>query len=106
MIYLGLKISAVGLQQVEEKINAVKKASAPPEGKWILVLPRHGPMLSFLPGLATTLAPFHKLLQKKVPWDWTKKYHTAFEGCKESLTSDLLLLQYDLNGELRLAYDA
>ena len=28
-VFLGLKISAVGLQQVEEKINAVKKAPAP-----------------------------------------------------------------------------
>ena len=28
-VCLGLKISAVGLQQVEEKINAVKKAPAP-----------------------------------------------------------------------------
>ena len=28
-VFLGLKIGAVGLQQVEEKINAVKKAPAP-----------------------------------------------------------------------------
>ena len=60
----------------------------------------------FLAGLATTLAPLHKLLQKNVPWDWRKEYQRAFEDCKVSLTSDSLLVHYDLNRELRMACDA
>ena len=90
-----------------EKRNAVRKAPAPRNVKELrsflgMVQYYH----SFLPGLATTLAPLPKLLQKNVPWDWTKECQTAFEGCKESLTSDSLLVYYDLNRELRLACDA
>ena len=61
---------------------------------------------SFFPGLATTLAPLHWLLQKNVQWEWTEECQKAFEACKEGLTSDLLLVHYDLNRELRLACDA
>ena len=63
MVYLGLKINAVGLQPVEEKINAVKKASAPrnvSELRSFLGMVQH--YHSFLPGLTTTLAPLHKRL--------------------------------------------
>ena len=59
-----------------------------------------------MPGLATTLAPLHRLLQKNVQWEWTKDCQEAFEACKEGLTSDSLLVHYDLNRELRLACDA
>ena len=61
---------------------------------------------SVLPGLATTLAPLHTLLQKNVQWEWTKDFKEALEACKEGLTSDSLLVHYDLNRELRLACDA
>ena len=107
VVFLGLKINAVGPQPVEEKINAVKKAPVPrnvSELRSFLGMVQY--YHSFLPGLATTLAPLHKLLQKNVPWDWTKECQTAFVGCKEGLTSDSLLVQYDLNRELRLACDA
>ena len=78
VVYLGLKISAVGLQQVEEKISAVKKAPAPrkvSELRSFLGMVQY--YHSFLPGLFTTLAPLHKLLQKNVLWDWTKEYSRA-----------------------------
>ena len=66
-IYLGLKISAVGLQPVEEKINAVKKAPTPrnvSELRSFLGMVQY--YHSFLPRLATMLVPLHKLLQKGV----------------------------------------
>ena len=107
VVQLSLKISAVGLQPVEEKINAVKKAPTPRNVSELrsflgMVLYYH----SFLPGLATMLAPLHKLLQKGMQWEWTHDCQKAFEGCKEGLTSDSLLVHYDLNRELRLACDA
>ena len=61
---------------------------------------------SFLPGLATILAPLHRLLQKHVRWEWTNDCQKAFEACKEGLTSDSLLVHYDLNRTLRLACEA
>ena len=107
VVYLGLRISAKGLQPVEEKINAVKRAPAPrnvSELRSFLGMVQY--YHSFLPGLATTLAPLHRLLQKNVQWEWTRDCQKAFEACKEGLTSDSLLVHYDLNRELRLACDA
>ena len=107
VVYLGLKISTVGLQPVEEKINAVKKAPTPrnvSELRSFLGMVQY--YHSFLPGLATMLAPLHKLLQKGIQWEWTHDCQKAFEACKEGLTSDSMLVHYDLNRELRLACDA
>jgi hypothetical protein len=55
---------------------------------------------SFLPNLATTLAPLHKLLKKYVQWKWTSECQKAYDACKQSLTSDTLLVHYDLNMKL------
>ena len=107
VVYLGLKISEVGLQPVEEKINAVKKAPTPrnvSELRSFLGMVQY--YHSFLPGLATLLAPLHKLLQKAMQWEWTYDCQKAFEACKEGLTGNSLLIHYDLNWELRLACDA
>ena len=71
VVYLGLRISAEGLQPVEEKINAVKRAPAPQnvsELRSFLGIVQY--YHSFLPGLATILAPLHRLLQKNVRWEW------------------------------------
>ena len=107
LVQLGLKISVVGLQPVEEKIIAEKKAPTP---RNVSELRSFRGMMqyyhSFLPGLATILAPLHKLLQKGMQWEWTHDCQKAFEACKEGLTSDSLLVHYDLNRELRLACDA
>ena len=107
VVYLGLKISEVGLQPVEEKINAVKKAPTPrnvSELRSFLGMEQY--YHSFLPGLATMLAPLHKLLQKAMQWEWTHDCQKAFEACKEGLTGNSLLIHYDLNRELKLACDA
>ena len=106
VVYLGLRISADGLQPVAGKIEAVKRAPSPRNGRELrpflgMVQYYH----SFLPGLATTSAPLHRLLQKNVQWEWSKDCQEAFEACKEGLTSDSLLVHYDLNRELRLACD-
>lgn len=107
VVYLGLRISAEGLQPVEEKISAVKRAPAPKnvsELRSFLGMVQY--YHSFLPGLATTLAPLHRLLQKNIQWEWTDDCQKAFEACKEGLTSESLLVHYDLNRELKLACDA
>ena len=98
VVYLGLNISAVGLQPVEEKINAVKKAPTScnvSELRSFLGMVQY--YHSFLPRLATMLVLLHKLLQKGVQWEWTLDCRKAFEPCKEGLTSDSLLVYYDLN---------
>ena len=98
VVYVGLKISAVGLQPVEEKINAVKKAPTPgnvSELRSFLGMVQY--YHSFLPALPTMLVPLHKPLQKGTQWEWIHDCQKAFEACKEGLTSDSLLVHYDLN---------
>ena len=63
VVYLSLKISALGLQPVKEKISAVKEAPTPRNVSELRSF--RGIMQyfqSFLPGLATMLAPLHRLL--------------------------------------------
>ena len=107
VVYLGLKIDAEGLHPVDEKVDAVKRAPVPKNVKELrsflgMVQYYH----SFLPDLATTLAPLHELLKKGVQWAWTRECQQAYEACKQNLTSDTLLVHYEGNRELRLACDA
>ena len=107
VVYLGLKINEKGLHPVEEKVDAVRKAPVPSnvsELRYFLGMVQY--YHSFLPNLATTLAPLHKLLKKDVQWKWTSECQKAYDVCKQSLTSDTLLVHYDLNRKLRLACDA
>ena len=95
------------MRPVEEKVDAVRKAPVPSnvsELRSFLGMVQY--YHSFLPNLATTLAPLHKLLKKDVQWKWTSECQKAYDACKQSLTSDTLLVYYDLNMKLRLACDA
>ncbi|CAB3983486.1 Hypothetical predicted protein [Paramuricea clavata] len=107
VVYLGLKINEKGLHPVEEKVDAVRKAPVPSnvsELRSFLGMVQY--YHSFLPNLATTLAPLHKLLKKDVQWKSTSECQKAYDVCKQSLTSDTLLVHYDLNRKLRLSCDA
>ena len=95
------------MHPVEEKVDAVRKAPVPSnvsELRSFLGMVQY--YHSFFPNLATTLAPLHKLLKKDVQWKWTSECQKAYDVCKQSLTSDTLLVHYDLNRKLRLACDA
>ncbi|PFX16226.1 Transposon Tf2-9 polyprotein, partial [Stylophora pistillata] len=106
VVYLGLRISA-GLQPVKEKLEAVRKAPVPRDvselRSFLGMIPYYH---SFLPNLASTLAPLHELLKKGKAWVWIAECQKAYDACKEGLTSDYLLVHYDVTRELRLACDA
>ena len=40
----------------------------------------------FLPRMATMLAQLYRLLQAKIPWNWTQKEKMAFENKEEFAT--------------------
>jgi len=107
VVYLGLKIDAEGLHPVEENVDAVKRAPVPQNfsemRSFLGMVQYYHP---FLPDLATTPAPLHKLFKKGVQWTWTKECQQAYEACKQGLTSDALLVHYDGDRELRLTCDA
>ena len=103
--YLGYRIDAQGLHPLEEKVQAL--VSAPQnvtELKPFLRMVQY--YQKSLPNLATTLAPLYQLLQKAVPWAWTKKADQAFQKFKSHLASYQLLAHYDPNLPLHLACDA
>ena len=65
VIHLGLKIDAQGLHPVEENFHAVKRAPVPHnviEFRSFLSMGQYNH--SFLPDLATALAPLHELLKE------------------------------------------
>ena len=89
---------------MQEKINAVKRAPLPCNVSELRSFLGTVQYHSFLPGLATTLKPLRMLnLQKRVQWEWNEDCQKA---CKDGLTSDFVLVHYNLNRELRLAFDA
>ena len=72
--YLGYRIDANGLHPLEDKVKALVSAPAPQnvmELKSFLCMVQY--YQKFLPNLATTLAPLHRLLQKDVPWARRRK---------------------------------
>lgn len=107
VVYLGRKIDVEGLHPVDDKVDTVKRASVPQNVKELrsffgMVQYYH----PFLPDLAATLSPLHRLLKKGIRWAWTREFEQAYEACKQNLTSDTLLVHYEGNCELRLACDA
>ena len=59
----------------------------------------------FLPNVATTLEPLHKLLRKGTKWMWKAEQKAAFEHAKRMLRSADLLVHFDPTKELVLASD-
>ena len=60
----------------------------------------------FLPDVATTLEPLHKLLRKGTAWKWSREQQRALETAKELLQSAKLLVHFNSDLELTLASDA
>ncbi|XP_058041724.1 uncharacterized protein K02A2.6-like [Ahaetulla prasina] len=60
----------------------------------------------FLKNKATIAEPLHKLLAKNAVWSWGKAEAKAFEGVKNLLSSDSLLIQYNGTLPLVLVCDA
>ena len=105
--YLGHKISKHGLKPNSEKIRAIKEAPVPEnlsQLKSFLGLVNY--YAKFISNLSTVLAPLYLLLQKTTQWRWGPKQQAAFDLAKDQLSSDSLLVHYDMKKELFLTCDA
>ena len=81
--YLGHKISKEGLKPTQLKVQAITQAPQPKnvsDLKTFLGLVNY--YGKFLPNLATTLAPLHKLLTKGACYDWSQSQQDAFDTVK------------------------
>ena len=78
--YLGHRIDQHDLHPLKEKFQAVQEAPAP---KNITVLKSYVGLLTyyskFIPNMATTLAPLHKLLWNKECWRCTSRRKRHFK---------------------------
>ena len=105
--YCGYVINGEGIKPVAAKVEAIQNAPTP---KDINQLRAFFGMLNyyhrFLPDVATTLEPLHKLLRKGTAWKWSREQQTALEVAKELLQSAKLLVHFNPDLELTLAGDA
>ena len=105
--YLGHTISAKGLQPLASKVTAIAEAPTPTNisqlKSFLGMLNYYG---SFLPDLATRLAPLYALLQSSRQWSWMEPQRKAFNQAKELLTTSALLTHFDPQKPVILACDA
>ncbi len=105
--YLGHRIDKDGLHPLDGKVKAIVSAPSPKnttELKSFLGMVQY--YQRFLPNLATTLAPLHRLLRKEVCWSWSAREQEAFDRVKHHLSSCKLLVHYNPSLTLTLACDA
>uniref|UniRef100_A0A8C5PIS1 Gypsy retrotransposon integrase-like protein 1 n=1 Tax=Leptobrachium leishanense TaxID=445787 RepID=A0A8C5PIS1_9ANUR len=105
--FCGHLVDAEGIHTAEDKVDALVKAPAPTSlhqlRSYLGLLNYYN---KFLPDLAHTLFPMHKLLEKHSRWDWSAKCQHAFESSKRKLLASRMLVHYDLQKPLTLACDA
>ena len=105
--YLGHILNEDGVRPIQQKLDAILKAPRPKdvsELKSLLgAINYYG---RFLPNLATLLHPLYGLLHHTANWVWSRDCDKAFQEVKGLLTSDNVLVHFDLNKPLVLSTDA
>ncbi|UYV60875.1 K02A2.6-like, partial [Cordylochernes scorpioides] len=105
--YLGHLVTEEGIRPLDHKVQAIQKAKTPTNiselRSFLGLVNFYG---KFIPNLPELLKPLHELLHKKRPWVWTKECGEAIDKCKNSITSERVLVPYDATLPLCLATDA
>ena len=105
--YLGHLIDATGIHPTRNKVRAINEAPIPTNitqlRAFVGLINYYG---KFIPQAAARMAPLYRLLEKDQAWVWTEECDSAFQTCKEMLTSDAVLVHYDSTRLIRLACDA
>ncbi|UYV65143.1 K02A2.6-like, partial [Cordylochernes scorpioides] len=105
--YLGHLVTEEGIRPLDHKVQAIQKAKTPTNiselRSFLGLVNFYG---KFIPNLPELLKPLHELLHKKRPWVWTKECGEAIDKCKNSITSERVLVPYDATLPLCLATEA
>jgi len=86
--YLGYGIDKDGLHAMPIKVAAIVEAPTPQnvqELRAFLGLANY--YWRFVPQLSTVAHPLHRLLGKRVPWEWSKECQQAFGTLKAKMAS-------------------
>ena len=107
VIYMGYVVNAHGHRPDPERVSAVLNAPAP---KNVAELQSYLGMLNyygqFIPSLATTLEPLHRLLRREARWEWKSEQEEAFMTTKGKLCGDPVLTHFCPTKPIQLACDA
>ena len=60
----------------------------------------------FLPDLSTLLAPLYALTKKNQSWYWNEECERVFKQAKEYVSSDRVLVHYQMSKDVYLRVDA
>ena len=90
VIYLGHKVSKLGISPVNSKVEDLLAVEPPKNVKELVAfLGAVGYYRCYLPNLSTVIAPLDRLRSKDTKWQWTKTEQKAFEELRSMLTSDI-----------------
>ena len=104
---LGYLLNHMGLHPSPAKVNAIAKAPVPKNKSQLkAILGSVNYYGKFLPNWATTLALLYCLIKERARWVWGKLAEAAFSAVKAVLSSESLLVHFDLAKPLILACDA
>jgi len=105
--YLGYGIDKDGLHAMPIKVAAIVEALTPQNEQelraFLGLVNYYG---RFVPQLSTVAHPLHRLLGKKVPWEWSKECQQAFGTLKAKMASTEVLAHYDQKLPIKLDCDA
>ena len=105
--YLGHIVDKDGLRTDLELVAAIKNLSPPKDPKearrflGLIFWYRR-----FIKDVAYIAAPLHRLLKKRVKWEWTEQHEEAFDKLKESLITAPVLVCSDWDKPFNLQTDA
>ncbi|XP_031332218.1 uncharacterized protein K02A2.6-like [Photinus pyralis] len=105
--FLGFRIDSEGIRPTQEKVKAIWATPEPTCKKELQAfLGLLNFYHTFLKGKADIVEPLHRLLDEDKPWEWTGIHKIAFESVKSLVTSDSLLVHYNLELPLVMVCDA
>lgn len=105
--YLGFKIDKFGLSKRHDRVEPILKAPIP---KDIHELKAFVGMINyysrFIDKFSEKMVPLYKLMQKNVPFVWSKECHEVYELMKREVTSDQVLVHFNPELPIILTTDA
>ncbi|KAL3693385.1 hypothetical protein R1sor_007036 [Riccia sorocarpa] len=105
--YLGHRVSAKGIQVMEEKVEAIQRWTAPQDQTQLKsFLGLTGFYRRFVRRFAHIAQPLTSMLGKGKPWRWGTTQDIAFEALKEALLHAPILKWYDPSRPIKVATDA
>ncbi|XP_011883552.1 PREDICTED: uncharacterized protein K02A2.6-like [Vollenhovia emeryi] len=105
--YCGYRVDKEGIHKTVGKMQAIDQMPRP---KNVTELRSFLGMVNyygrFINNLSTILTPLHTLLQKDIPYKWSRDCEQAFQEAKRQFKSDTVLVHFDTKLPLILATDA